>query len=291
MGGNTKLQVDIYIAPVIPAATGFDDYERAAWSPISCVLVHGPKYAALIDTPITIQQGKEIAEWIKKTAPGKKLQYIYTTHAHPDHFAAVPTLQEIFPGVEFVATANVVGGIQELYKSGGYDTVWPNMFPKQMHETKPQPTALPASGEFFVDGEKLIGIEVGHTDNEFSSFLHVPAVDLVVTGDIVYGDCHQHFGEANTPAKRQEWLHAIDLIEAKNPHIVIAGHKRASQADAPYLIQSTREYIYTFEKELKLAKSPEALYDRMKELYPQRWNLFILHFACQQSFAAREGKL
>ncbi|KAH7087718.1 beta-lactamase-like protein [Paraphoma chrysanthemicola] len=289
--GNTKLQVDIYVAPVIRAVTGYEEYELSAWSPISCVLVHGPKSAALIDTPITIEQGNEIAEWIKKTAPGKKLQYIYTTHAHPDHFAAVPTLQEIFLGVEFVAMPNVVRGIQETYKSGTWDTEWPRMFPGQVHTTKPQPKALPASGEFLIDGESLFGIEVGHTDNEFSSFLHVPAVDLVVTGDIVYGDCHQHFGEANTPAKRQEWLDAIDRVEAKNPHIVIAGHKRASQADAPYLIQSTREYIYTFEKELKLAKSPEALYDRMKELYPQRWNLFILHYACQANFAIREGKL
>ncbi|KAI4643095.1 hypothetical protein J4E93_007164 [Alternaria ventricosa] len=288
--GNTKLQVDIYIAPVIPATTGFPDYERAAWSPISCVLVHGPESAALIDTPITVKQGEEIAKWIRETAPNKKLKYVYTTHAHPDHFAAVPVLQEHFPGLEFVATQNVVAGIQELYNTT-YDHVWPNLFPNQIHQTRSIPKALPASGEFFIDGEKLHGVEVGHTDNEFSSFLHVPAVDLVVTGDIVYGDCHQHFGEANTPAKRKEWLDAIDLIEAKNPHIVVAGHKRASQADAPYLIQSTREYIYTFEKELARTTSAEALYDRMKELYPQRWNLFILHFACQQSFAARESKL
>ncbi|KAI4711050.1 hypothetical protein J4E89_004640 [Alternaria sp. Ai002NY15] len=272
------------------ATTGFPDYERAAWSPISCVLVHGPESAALIDTPITVQQGEEIAKWIRETAPNKKLKYVYTTHAHPDHFAAVPVLQEHFQGLEFVATQNVVAGIQELYNTT-YEHVWPNLFPNQIHQARPVPQALPASGEFFIDGEKLHGVEVGHTDNEFSSFLHVPAVDLVVTGDIVYGDCHQHFGEANTPDKRKEWLDAIDLIEAKNPHIVVAGHKRASQADAPYLIQSTREYIYTFEKELARTTSAEALYDRMKELYPQRWNLFILHFACQQSFAARESKL
>jgi glyoxylase-like metal-dependent hydrolase (beta-lactamase superfamily II) len=286
---STQLQVDIYVAPVITAVTGFSDYERRAWSPISCVLVHGPDSAALIDTPITIEQGEAIAKWIRETIPKKKLQYIYTTHAHPDHFMAVPVLQKHFPGVEFVATQNVVAGIQELYKTA-YDQVWPTMFPNQLHPDKPLPKALPASGEFSVDGEKLQGIEVGHTDNEFSSFLHVPNVDLVVTGDIVYGDCHQHFGEANTPARRKEWLDAIDRIEAKNPHIVIAGHKRASQADAPYLIQSTREYIYTFEKELAKTTSAKALYDRMRELYPQRWNLFILDKACQESFAAREGK-
>ncbi|RAQ99878.1 metallo-beta-lactamase domain-containing protein [Stemphylium lycopersici] len=286
----SKLHVDLYIAPPNRAVTGFTEYEKSVWSPISCVLVHGPTSAALIDAPTTIEQGEALAKWIKETIPNKKLVYIYTTHAHPDHFMSVPVLQEHFPGVEFVATTNVVAGIKELYATV-YEHIWPPMFPDQMHSSRPVPTALPASGEFFVDGEVLRGIEVGHTDNEFSSFLHCPSVDLVVTGDIVYGDCHQHFGEANTPARRREWLDAIDRIEALNPHIVIAGHKRATQCDAPYLIQATREYIYTFEKELAKAVSADALFDRMVELYPQRWNLFILHYGCQQSFAARQSKI
>ncbi|KAH7089275.1 beta-lactamase-like protein, partial [Paraphoma chrysanthemicola] len=288
--GNTKLQVDLWVSPIIRAATGFEDYERSAWSPTSCVLVHGPTSAALIDAPIIAKQGDDLAKWIKEVAPGKKLKYIYTTHAHPDHFASVPAIRKHFPEAEFVTLKHVVGGIEELYNSGAYDAIWPGMFPNQLGDEKPVPKALPASGEFLVDDEPLYGIEVGHTDNEYSSFIHVPSVDLVVTGDIVYGDCHQHFGEANTAAKRKEWLDAIDVIEAKKPHIVIAGHKRPSQSDAPYLFQSTREYIYTFERELAKAKSPEALYDTMKALYPQRWNLFILHYACQQSFANRETK-
>jgi glyoxylase-like metal-dependent hydrolase (beta-lactamase superfamily II) len=285
----SKLQVDIFVAPAIRAVTGFTEDEKSVWSPISCVLVHGPDSAALIDTPITIEQGQDLAKWITETIPKKKLKYVYTTHAHPDHFMSVPVLLEAFPGVQFVALQHVVTGIQELYNTA-FDHVWPAMFPDQLHTTKPVPQALPASGEFYVDGEKLQGIEVGHTDNAFSSFLHVPSVDLVVSGDIVYGDCHQHLGEANTPEKRKQWLDAIDRIEALKPHIVVAGHKRASQADAPYLIDSTREYIYTFEKELAVASSPETLFDRMVELYPQRWNLFILHFGCHQSFAMRDNK-
>jgi glyoxylase-like metal-dependent hydrolase (beta-lactamase superfamily II) len=286
----SKLQVDVFVAPPVRAVTGYSEYEKSVWSPISCVLVHGPDSAALIDTPITIEQGKALAKWVTETIPKKKLKYIYTTHAHPDHFLGVPVLEESFPGVQFVALEHVVAGIEELYNTD-FDNTWPNMFPDQIHEAKPVPQALPASGEFYIDGEKLQGIEVGHTDNAFSSFLYVPSVDLVVSGDIVYGDCHQHLGEANTPGKRKEWLDAIDRIEALNPHIVIAGHKRASQADAPYLIHSTREYIYTFEKELAVAKSAQALFDRMVELYPQRWNLFILDYGCRQSFEARDSKL
>ena len=287
---GSKLQVDVYIAPVIPAKTGFTEDLKSVWSPISCVLVHGPTSAALIDAPTTVEQGEAIAKWIAKTIPQKKREYIYTTHAHPDHFHSVPVIEKYFPGVQFVATSNVTDGIKELYNTS-YEYVWPGLFPDQLTSVKPVPKALPPSGEFFVDGEKLQGINVGHTDNEYSSFLHVPSVGLVVSGDIIYGDCHQHFGEANTSEKRKQWLDAIDRIESLAPHIVIAGHKRATQADGPYLIQSTKEYIYTFERELAKAKSATELFDRMVELYPQRWNLFILDFGCEQSFKEREAKL
>ncbi|KAH7065049.1 hypothetical protein B0J12DRAFT_693432 [Macrophomina phaseolina] len=167
------------------------------------------------------------------------------------------TLKKAFPGVQLIATQRFTEGIKELCNTS-YEHIWPGMFP------------------------------VGHTDNEFSSFLHVPSVRLVVSGDIIYGDCHPHFGEANTPAKRRERLDAIDRIEALNPHIVVAGHKRATQADAPYLIQSTGDYIHTIERELAQAASAEALFDWMVALHPHIWNHFILDFGCQQSFAERQ---
>lgn len=287
---GSKLHVDVYIAPAIPAKTGYAEEHKSVWSPISCVLVHGPNSAALIDAPTTIEQGEAISKWIADTIPGKKLEYIYTTHAHPDHFHAVPVIEKHFPGVQFVATQNVTNGIKQLYETS-YEFIWPRFFPGQLSSVKPVPKPLSPSGEFFLDGEKLQGIDVGHADNEYSTFLHVPSVGLIVSGDIIYGDCHQHFGEANTPAKRREWLDAIDRIESLAPHIVIAGHKRATQADGPYLIQSTREYIFAFERELTKAKSSQELYDRMVELYPQRWNHFILAFGCDESFKARESRL
>ncbi|KAH6706489.1 beta-lactamase-like protein [Leptodontidium sp. MPI-SDFR-AT-0119] len=199
----------------------------------------------------------------------------------------VPIIEKAFPDAQFVATGNVVAGIKELYATV-FDAVWPNLFPGQLHDSKPVPKALAAGGEFLLDGHKICGVEVGHTDNEYSSFLHVPSLRLVVSGDIVYGECHQHFAEANTKAKRQEWLDAIDRIEALNPQIVVPGHKRATEIDGAYLMQSTREYIHHFERELSRATSWESLFDRMVALYPQRWNLFILEYGCQQSFAVVE---
>lgn len=76
-----------------------------------------------------------------------------------------------------------------------------------------------------MEGREFRVIEVGYTDTHESTVLYVPSIDLVVAGDVVYGDVHQFFGEANTPEKRKKWLRARGTIEAAlKPHSVVADH-------------------------------------------------------------------
>jgi hypothetical protein len=90
----------------------------------------------------------------------------------------------------------------------------------------------------------------------------------------------------NTPEKRQQWIDALDAIAALDPAIVVAGHKRASQADGPYLIEATNKYIRDFEEEMTKAKDHVELETAMKKRYPTRWNEYILDRACKLPFAA-----
>lgn len=287
------LQADVYVAPVIPAATGDSDPNKRLWSPISCTLIQGPTSAVIVDTPINIQQTTDLADWIAKTAPRKKLTHLFITHVHGDHFFGAPVLQKRFPGIQIVSTAKVAGGIKEQY-GDAYTTLWSVLFPNgQLPEEKPLASSLPASNEFTLDGYKLHAIDVPHSDCEHSSVLHVPSLDLVVGGDVIYGDCYQFLGQANTHEKRQQWIDALTMIEELNPKIVVAGHKRASQIDGPYLLQATKKYIQVFERECERLKGEgqegeegaTALEKRMKELYPQRWNEWILKQSCLSAFA------
>jgi len=284
----SPLQVDVYVAPPIPTVTGSTDPAKTVWSPISITLIQGPMSAAVVDTPITIDQTTALADWIKKTAPGKKLTHLYITHAHGDHLFGAPVLQKRFPGLKIVATAKVAEGVQTQYAPALYDNLWAKYFPNgQLPAEKPPAEPLPDSGEFEVDGHTLKGIDVEHSDCDASSILHVPSLKLVVGGDVVYGDCYQHLGQANTAEKRRSWLNALDLVDSLRPNIVVPGHKRASQVDGAYLVEATRKYILDFERELEAASGPEELEKRMKELYPQRWNEYILEWGCKASFAAR----
>ncbi|MEU5713878.1 hypothetical protein [Streptomyces flaveolus] len=47
-----------------------------------------------------------------------------------------------------------------------------------------------------MDGQPLVPRAAGHTDTDHTTFLHVPSLDLVVGGDVVYNQVHQYLSEA-----------------------------------------------------------------------------------------------
>ncbi|PYH87319.1 metallo-beta-lactamase superfamily protein [Aspergillus uvarum CBS 121591] len=279
---SCQLQVDVYTAPPILIENGHSDPDKRWFSPICSTLVQGPRSAILIDTPISVKLSEDLVKWIQATAPGKELRYIYTTHAHADHFLGNPVVLRSFPEAKCVATSTVSNAIKKDWpESLG---MWEKMFPGgQIAGNQSVPEPLSSSGEFTVDGHKCYGIDVPHSDTEASSFLHVPDLRLVVCGDIVYGDCYQFFGEAKTKQQRAQWLKALEQIDTLGPHIVVPGHKRATQANGPYLISATRDYILAFEEELAKSSNSDQLEQAMISRFPQRWNRFLLEWSCQSS--------
>lgn len=190
-----------------------------------------------------------------------------------------------------MATDAVAVGIKEQYESW-YEPIWNTTFKGQLAEDKPEADGLPMNNEFILDGHTLRAIDVVHGDCARNSVLHVPSLDLVVAGDVVYGDCYQYLAEANTAEKRQQWIDALTMIEDLNPKIVVPGHKRATQVDGVYLLQATKAYISAFGDELNALLSAglsgeqgaRALEAKMKQLYPNRWNDYILELSCLSAF-------
>jgi glyoxylase-like metal-dependent hydrolase (beta-lactamase superfamily II) len=201
MNMASTLQVDVYVSPAIPATTGSQDPTKQWWSPVSCTLIQGPTSAVLVNTPISISQAEDLADWVKKTAPGKKLEYIHTTHAHGDHYLGNPILLKKFPSATCVTTSAVANEIKATLATA--IPKWNGWLPNGQIVTDDQviPRSLPANGEFSIDGCKLHGFDIVHSDTHASSFLHVPDMELVVAGDIVYGDYYQFLAEASTAEK------------------------------------------------------------------------------------------
>jgi hypothetical protein len=82
---NISLKWDVFLAPRIPAITSdlAPGEKERPWPPISSTLISGERDAVLVDTPITVEQARALANWV--AASGKNLTTIYTTHGHGDH--------------------------------------------------------------------------------------------------------------------------------------------------------------------------------------------------------------
>src|SRR5260370_28453404 len=81
------LRWDVFLAPSIPAITSDlppGEKERP-WPPISSTLISGERHAALVDTPITVEQARALPNWVVPSC--KHLNAIHTTHRHGAHFA------------------------------------------------------------------------------------------------------------------------------------------------------------------------------------------------------------
>jgi len=150
------------------------------------------------------------------------------------------------------------------------ESFWNARYPGQIPEHLVLPEELQGN-VIDLEGRELVAVEVGHTDTDNTTCLHVPSVGLVVAGDAAYNDVHPYLAESNAQARR-EWITALNTIETLKPRAVIAGHKKADRDDSPRIIEETRQYIRDFERVAERTTTARELYDKMLELYPDRAN-------------------
>jgi glyoxylase-like metal-dependent hydrolase (beta-lactamase superfamily II) len=252
------------------------------WSPITSTLIMGRHDAVLIDPPLTTTQAAEVGDWI--AASGRELRLIYITHGHGDHwFGAIPLLQR-FPGVTVAATQ----GTSELMKSQNDPQFradfWDHVFPGQVPAGELEVAVIDERG-FELDGVALVPVEVGHTDTDATTMLHVPELGLLVAGDVVYNGVHLYLTESGGATGIDEWRTALDTAEDLNPATVIAGHKDPRAFDNPSQIQATRRYLTDVRRLLESSESAEAFYAEMLRLHPNRINPGALWGAAITLFA------
>jgi len=271
---NRPLKWDVFVSSQIPAVTSElpPGATEMKWSPISSTLISGERDAVLVDTFITMEQNRSLAEWA--AASGKNLSAIYATHGHGDHFFGVNTIHQRFPNARFVASRNAIEVMREQLSPPWLDAYWRSRFPGQIDPALAIAEAL-GGGVIQLEGEELMSIPTGHTDTRNTTCLHVPSIGLVVAGDVAYNDVHIHLGES-TADSRKEWIAALDMIESLKPRAVVAGHKRPGRPDAPTIVEETRQYIRDFDRIAATSQTAKELYDKMLAIHPDRVNPAVL---------------
>jgi len=243
-----------------------------AFDPGTATLIYGENDAVLVDTLTTVAEAEALADWV--ALHHRNLTTIYITHGHPDHFIGLSVLLKRFPNARAIATPRSVELMRQYSQAMPLlHKHWPGQLPTSIALAEPYEDKV-----FTLEGHELRIIEQGQTDAIDTTSLHVPSLDLVVAGDVVYNQCHMYVGET-TPESRANWLAALERLAALNPKIVVAGHKKPGAPDTLEIIEATKRYLTDFGRLQKATSSDRELYDAMTELYPdwvchQTWLMF-----------------
>ncbi|KAI0884591.1 Metallo-hydrolase/oxidoreductase [Annulohypoxylon maeteangense] len=284
----SQLRADLYNAAPIPTNATLPDGTVGFWQPTVVTLISGASEAVLIDTLFTSAQAIALADWIEETIPNKRLTTIYITHGHGDHWFNSAYLQTRFPGVQIVSTQASITHMSTQLTSE-FRTFWSTLFPSQIPPSSYQILAQPLQdNKFTLEGHVLEAVDVGHSDTDETTFLHIPSLGMVVAGDIVYNDVHMWMTESPTQAQRDAWVRSLDKVSSVNPAIVIGSHHRPGGVDGAFNIAASQTYIRTFGKLREVATSAEDLYAKVLEAYPNRIGKLVLWLGCQAQFPSED---
>ncbi|MER6272490.1 MBL fold metallo-hydrolase [Streptomyces sp900105755] len=278
------LTYEVLVSETIPLALPdlLPDGDARTWAPVSTTLILGRDEAVLVDPPLTAAQADVVAERVQ--ASGRKLTYIFSTHAHGDHWFSAASIAERFPGAQVVATASTIEQMHRAAQTrAGF---WDRILPGQIPDSPVTGTAVEELGNrILLEGHELRVIEVGHSDTDDTSVLHVPDLDLVVAGDVVYDGVHQYLVESRDGGL-DAWRHAIDVVEALGARNIVAGHKnRNHDDDAERQIFGTRRYLDDAEELLKVEPTAQGFYEAMAQRYPDHLNRSSLWGSGQALYA------
>jgi len=264
-----SLKWEVFVTPPIPIAQAQrpEGVSETFFQAMASTLIYGSRDAVLVDAFMTVKQASDLADWV--ASKRKNLTTIYITHGHGDHWFGLGTVLERFPHARVVATPNTIKVMQGNASPQGL-AAWGAGFPGQIPEKLVMAEELKGN-VIDLEGRDVIAVELGHTDTDATTCLHVPSIGLVVAGDAAYNGVHLYLVESNG-ATRREWLAALDTIESLKPRAVVASHKRPENDDRPEIIEETRQYIRDFDRLLTTTSNRQELYEKMLALYPNRVN-------------------
>jgi glyoxylase-like metal-dependent hydrolase (beta-lactamase superfamily II) len=235
----------------------------------------------LTDPPMTADQARAVGDWVAEKR--RNLTDIFITHGHGDHWFAAGLLAERF-GARVVASA---GTIAQMHANvAARPLLWDKLY------TGIPPTPVTAvtvpDNRFELEGHELVIVEVGTTDSDDTTVLHVPDLELVVAGDVVYNGVHMYLAQRVVVGDFGPWRDAIDKVEALEPRHIVAGHQNhVLDDDAVRTMAETRQYLDDADELLRTETTAVDFFNAEIERYPHHLGRTILWVGARVIYGVR----
>ena len=229
---------------------------------VNSTMIIGERDILLIDPQFSLSEAHKLAAEILETR--KRLTTIYSTHAHPDHLFGLAVLKQAFPEARIVALPATVNAAR---------TGWPARqkfwFPVYGNNIPGPEPVLPeelATPVLTLEGEEFpVTGGVQGADGPGNSFVYVPSLKTVITGDIVFD--RVYFGVPRDAA-RANWTKTIDQIAALNPAVVIPGHEGPGATRDMRSIEFMKKYIADWDANVARSKDAAEMRANVLKQYP-----------------------
>lgn len=248
---------------------------------VNSTMIIGERDILLIDPQFSLSEAHRLAAEILETK--KRLVTIYSTHAHPDHLFGLAVLKQAFPEARIVALPATVNAAKTGWpaRQKFWFPVYGNNIPGPepvLPEELPAPVLTLEGEEFPITG----GVQ--GADGPGNSFVYVPSLKAVITGDIVFD--HVYFGVPREAA-RENWLKTIEQIAALKPAVVIPGHEAPGATRDMRAIDFMKKYIADWDANVARSKNAAEMRANVLEQYPSLGMEFTLNDRIATYFPAQ----
>lgn len=231
---------------------------------------------AVVDGQLVMPEAQRVVELVRST--GKKLAFVWVTHAHPDHAGGLEAIATAFPGTPLYARPTTMTDVPTLLKK--FEAPLQKFFPGEMTTAPPQITPW-TKDTIEVGGVTVQIVDVSGGEHPTSTMIVIPSLRAALIGDLVYNRVHPWLNELDDVGvlKHIDMLAGIDTVDTFYP-----GHGEPFGKD---FLPVYRRYVTDFLAEVPQARDSADLIARMWRRYPDWRTMAGLRFSANAYIGAR----